>query len=97
MKKKLLSVLTLSLLIALLLSVQAFALGGKGTETNPFRISTEEELLLLHDFPSSHFELENDITLTKDWTPVAEFSGTPSEKSSLGIILGLKILLYQSF
>jgi len=76
MKKKLLSVLTLSLLIALLLSVQAFALGGKGTETNPFRISTEEELLLLHDFPSSHFELENDITLTKDWTPVAEFSGT---------------------
>lgn len=54
----------------------AFAVSGKGTQDNPFRITTEEELLLLADFPDCHFELENDITFTGTWEPVADFSGS---------------------
>ena len=54
----------------------AFAVSGKGTQDNPFRLSTPEELLLLGDFPACHFELENDITFSGTWEPVADFSGS---------------------
>ena len=54
----------------------AFAVSGKGTQDNPFRLSTPEELLLLADFPACHFELEKDITFTGTWEPVADFSGS---------------------
>ena len=48
--------------------------GGDGTESAPFVISTEEQLLLLNEFelhPSkSHYVLSGNIQLTSDWKPV---------------------------
>ena len=80
MKKK---IFALTMVISMLFSciayanegVSLFAVSGKGTEANPFRITNEEELLLLADFPECYFELENDIELTSAWEPVADFSG----------------------
>lgn len=74
MKKKFLSVLLIVCIIAGM-TMTAFAVSGKGTKENPFRIGTAEELLLLADFPDCYFELENDIELTDAWTPIENFSG----------------------
>lgn len=70
-------ILSLILMVILICTtgLNAAAVSGKGTEANPFRISTYEELLLLADFPDCYFELENDIEITEIWEPVAEFSG----------------------
>lgn len=74
MKNKFISVLIVICFI-ISLPVTSYAVSGKGTEANPFRISTAEELLLLADFPECYFELENDIEVLSIWEPVAEFSG----------------------
>lgn len=75
MKNKILSLMLL-LCITLCLPVTSYAVSGKGTESNPFRITTEEELLLLADFPECCFELENNIEFTSTWESVADFSGS---------------------
>jgi len=58
------------------MEINLFKVSGRGTEANPFRITNEEELLLLADFPECYFELENDIEFTGTWEPVADFSGS---------------------
>lgn len=52
----------------------ARAAEGDGTEENPYKITTQEELAAITG--SSHYILMNDIELTGSWTPLAEFSGT---------------------
>ena len=76
MKKILCLSLTLVLCLSLCLPITSYAVSGKGTQANPFRITNEEELLLLADFPECYFELENDIEFTGIWEPVADFSGS---------------------
>ena len=56
--------------------INLFKVSGRGTEANPFRITNEEELLLLADFPECYFELENDVEFTGTWEPIADFSGS---------------------
>lgn len=46
--------------------------GGTGAYT----ITTEDDLALIAQHPTSDFDLAADITLTKPWTPIALFSGT---------------------
>lgn len=53
-----------------------YAVSGRGTASNPFRITDADELMLLADFPECYFELENDIEFTGTWEPVADFSGS---------------------
>lgn len=48
---------------------------GDGTETNPYRISTERELAAVSSEPDKYFVLTNDIVLNDGWQPV----GTPGE------------------
>lgn len=48
---------------------------GDGTEEKPYIISSEDTLKLLGAYPSAHFALSNDITLSQQWTPVDSFSG----------------------
>lgn len=57
------------------------AISGSGTATDPFIVVTEEDLMLVSDFPDCHFKLANDIALTStDWEPLCvlgdPFSGT---------------------
>lgn len=75
-------------------TISVSALSGKGTQSNPFRISTEEELLLLADFPDCYFELENDIEVTSKWRPVAEFSGQLDGKGNKIIINKISSVSY---
>ncbi len=71
-------IIVFAMLISMILSmsITVNAVSGKGTENNPFRITTAEELLLLADFPDCYFELENDIELTEKWMPIDNFSGS---------------------
>ncbi len=73
--KKMISIFLL-IAIMICLPITSYAVSGKGTEANPFRITNEEELLLLADFPECYFELENDVKFTGTWEPVADFSGS---------------------
>ena len=57
------------------------AISGSGTATDPFIVVTEEDLMLVSDFPDCHFKLANDIALTStNWEPLCvltdPFSGT---------------------
>ncbi len=47
---------------------------GEGTEESPILITTQEELLLISDFPYCYFELGNDIELEGDWVPLCTYS-----------------------
>ncbi len=47
---------------------------GEGTEESPILITTQEELLLISDFPDCYFELGNDIVLTGSWTPLCTYT-----------------------
>ena len=49
---------------------------GDGTKDSPYLISTEEELLAVANDLRAYYELQNDITLTSDWTPMGTFSGS---------------------
>lgn len=88
--KKITSIIV-ALCMLLAMTVTSNALSGKGTEANPFRISTADELLLLSDFPAAHFELENDIELTEAWTPVPDFSGSLDGKGHSITISSFKL------
>ena len=45
-------------------------LDGAGTEENPFKIYTEEDLKYIHTHLDSYYKLENDIELTSEWVPI---------------------------
>ena len=45
-------------------------LDGAGTEDNPFKIYTEEDLKYIHTHLDSYYKLENDIELTSEWVPI---------------------------
>ncbi len=45
-------------------------LDGAGTLENPYKIYTEEDLKYIHNHLDSHYELERDIELTKEWVPI---------------------------
>lgn len=48
---------------------------GDGSAEAPYEISDEGTLKLLGVYPSAHFIVMNDITLSEPWTPVESFSG----------------------
>lgn len=58
------------LTIMALSKLTAFAISGEGTEESPFLITNQEELLLVTDFPSSHFKLVNDIVMSEEMPPL---------------------------
>lgn len=47
--------------------------GGTGTETDPFLISTEAQLVLINDFPTCSFKLLNDIELVDKWKYIGTY------------------------
>ncbi len=53
--------------------------GGTGTETDPYLISKEEQLMLVADLPSASFKLTSNIELANDWNYIGKdgdnFSG----------------------
>ncbi len=50
--------------------------GGSGSKYDPYIIKTGGQLLLIKSYPSSYFELANDIDLdNKNWLPIEKFSG----------------------
>ncbi len=63
--------------------------GGDGTESNPYGISTPEQLNAVRDYPDAHFILINDIDMSAatseggaywndgaGWEPIAELNGS---------------------
>ena len=54
---------------------------GKGTQEDPYVIATESQLQYFADsceestYEGQYLVLSADITLTKDWTPIVDFSG----------------------
>lgn len=70
--------------------------GGDGTESNPYIISNEEQLLLLHEFTDpyysstytyTYFKLSNNIKLTKPWTPLNKFEYGRFGENSYNVML----------
>lgn len=66
-------------------SVVAFAFSGSGTEADPYKIYTAEDLYLIRNTPEAYYQLQNDIDLTqwitnnypeKGWMPICS-SSTP--------------------
>lgn len=93
MKKRNFLALTLVLSLALGLAPAASAAtvpSGSGTESDPFRITSQEELEIISDFPSAHYVLMNDITLDSSWDVVGNKSGasTPTEADFQGVLDG---------
>lgn len=58
--------------------------GGTGTETDPFLVSTETQLILMNDFPTCSFKLLNDIELVDTWSYV----GSGNNEKFSGVIDG---------
>ena len=76
MKRKLYVFLTvLCLSIMLPLCTSAFE-GGSGTTSDPFLVSTEEQLRNIVYMPSKAYKLVNNIELTQPWKCIDYFSGT---------------------
>lgn len=48
---------------------------GDGSAEAPYEISNEDTLKLLGVYPSAHFTVVNDITLSESWIAVESFSG----------------------
>lgn len=67
--------LSVIMIYAGMLSVQAAELEGAGTELNPFKITDGTQLRMIADFPDAYWELTDNIELSGNWTPVNEFSG----------------------
>ncbi len=61
-------------------TAQLYSISGDGSEEDPFVISTQEDLMLVSDFPDCCFVLANDLEVTGDWEPLCAltdpFSGT---------------------
>ena len=75
----------LSVLIAISITVfqlPVFAAGGEGTEQNPYRITTAEELKNINSNLSAYYRIENDIDMSGiDFEPIGNesdgaFTGT---------------------
>lgn len=64
----------IAMLSAMFFATSAFAIEGEGTEESPFLITTQEELLLINDFPDCNFKLMNDIELEGDWVPLCTYN-----------------------
>ena len=45
---------------------------GDGTSTNPFLVSTEDELNEVRNNLTAHYKLNNDIVLSKNWMPIGD-------------------------
>ncbi len=78
MKRRSLRTLLAAVMLAVSLVPAASAAtvpAGSGTESDPFRITSQEELEIIFDFPSAHYVLMNDITLDSNWQPLTG-SGT---------------------
>ncbi len=45
-------------------------LDGAGTEENPFKIYTEEDLKYIYNHLDYYYKLESDIELTSEWVPI---------------------------
>jgi len=71
MKKAFWGVL-LCLTLLLFMSATAFAMSGDGTESNPYLIETEEDFLIIANFPAMHYKLNNDVTINSE---LGDFSG----------------------
>ena len=67
--------------------------GGSGVEGDPYLISKESEFSAMRAYPYAIFELSNDITLTKPFTPIGtavapftgKFSGNGHKLSNLSV------------
>ena len=59
--------------IQLMSETTTFA-SGDGSESNPYIITTEEELYLMANNLFAFYKLGNDIELTNDWTPIGTSS-----------------------
>ncbi len=58
-------------------AISTMSVTGSGTETDPYLISTQEDLEGLGaGSTGKYYKLANDITLTSDWVPIVSFSGT---------------------
>jgi len=69
MKKNFIKVtIILSMLLLTVIPLSVSAMSGNGTEESPFLITTEEELLLVTDFPDCHFKLANDIVMSEEFS-----------------------------
>lgn len=54
---------------------------GNGSEINPYRISTETDLFAINKKGGNkHYQLIDDVVLTKAWVPVQNFSGSLTSK-----------------
>jgi alpha-tubulin suppressor-like RCC1 family protein/chitodextrinase len=51
--------------------------GGKGSKEDPLLISTEEQLYNIKYSPTACFKLTNNISLTKEWTPIGDDGDHP--------------------
>ena len=48
---------------------------GDGTKTAPYIIYTEDQLAQISMLPDKYYKLGSDIVLTKEWTPLSNFTG----------------------
>ena len=64
----------ISIIVVLLLgAISVSAMTGEGTELSPYLIETEEDFLVIANFPAMHYKLNNDITINSE---LGDFSGT---------------------
>ena len=75
--RRILSMLMAFVLALSLLPTAAFAAGGdpqgSGTESDPYVITTADQLEGIKKNLNAHYKLGNDITLTGTWTPLGTF------------------------
>ena len=63
--------------VSILKDIRAFSITlGKGSESYPYVIYNEEQLSHISAMPKMFFKLATNITLTKNWSLIPEFSGT---------------------
>ena len=98
--RRILSILMAFVLALSLLPTAAFAAGGgdpqgSGTESDPYVITTADQLAGIKKKLNAHYKLGNDITLTEKWEPIGEFEAagedgeTPNtEKAFSGVFDG---------
>jgi uncharacterized repeat protein (TIGR02543 family) len=72
-----LAIILLNILMPVVICAQ-FSAGG-GTEENPYKITSEVELIPVLDYcgeqhANKHFRLMNDITLSATWTPIGDIN-----------------------
>lgn len=82
--------------LCLMQTVNVSAVGGSGTESDPYLISNEEEFQLIKDFPSSSFKLIQNIVLNSSFSIVADFSGTIDGNGCIVVGLDGSGLIYNN-